>query len=153
MSDPYNQYTQYAPPAPAGQGNPPSGQYYMYNPSYQAQPPVTYQRGATESFGNAQGNMGYYGQPHQQGQHGEGAPADPNAPEGERGLGSALIGGAAGYYLGHKKNHGFLGAVGGALLGNFIGDKLKEHKHHHNGSSHSGSGHSSHGGSLWGGKW
>jgi len=59
MSDPYNQYTQYAPPAPAGQGSPPSGQYYMYNPSYQAQPPVTYQRGATESFGNAQGNMGY----------------------------------------------------------------------------------------------
>lgn len=98
-------------------------------------------------------NISCSGQPHQQGQHGEGAPADSNAPEGERGLGSALIGGTAGYYLGHKKNHGFLGAVGGALLGNFIGDKLKEHKHHHNGSSHSGSGHSSHGGSLWGGKW
>ncbi|OOG00928.1 hypothetical protein ASPCADRAFT_125935 [Aspergillus carbonarius ITEM 5010] len=48
--------------------------------------------------------------------------------EGERSLGGAVLGGATGYYLGHKKDHGFLGAVGGALLGNFIGDKLKDKK-------------------------
>ncbi|RAK97132.1 uncharacterized protein BO80DRAFT_390341 [Aspergillus ibericus CBS 121593] len=59
---------------------------------------------------------------------------DPNAPkgegedEGERSLGGAVLGGATGYYLGHKKEHGLLGAVGGALLGNFIGDKLKDRK-------------------------
>ncbi|KAJ9273258.1 hypothetical protein DTO212C5_843 [Paecilomyces variotii] len=127
---------------------------------------------------NPQGHYGYYGppdntrgyspspNPQQQqqqppydpsnphAQYGEGAPgADPNAADGERGLGSSLIGGAAGYYLGHKKNHGFLGAVGGAILGNIIGDKIKEHRHHE-GSGHPGSSHgSSFGGSSWGGKW
>ncbi|KAL1980441.1 hypothetical protein VTN96DRAFT_4167 [Rasamsonia emersonii] len=102
---------------------------------------------------------------------GESAPADPNAPEGERGLGSSLLGGAAGYYIGHKHNHGLLGAVGGALLGNFIGDKLEKkhhehghghhhkhhhshHSHHHHHSSHSSHhGGSSHGDSSWGSGW
>ncbi|KAI9716253.1 MAG: hypothetical protein M1812_005478 [Candelaria pacifica] len=79
-------------------------------------------------------------------------PVDPNAPEGERGLGGSLAGGAAGYFLGRKKNHGFLGAVGGALAGNFaqdhfMGDKKKDKKHE------SGYGGSSHGGSSFGGKW
>ncbi len=74
------------------------------------------------------------------------APFDPNAPEGERGLGSSLAGGAAGYYFGKKMNHGLLGAVGGAFLANKLGDKRKENKH----SSHSGG--SSWGGSTWGGK-
>ncbi|PYI08605.1 hypothetical protein BO78DRAFT_459687 [Aspergillus sclerotiicarbonarius CBS 121057] len=53
---------------------------------------------------------------------------DPDNTEGERSLGGAVLGGATGYYLGHKKDHGLLGAVGGALLGNFIGDKLKDRK-------------------------
>ncbi|KAF7712701.1 Uncharacterized protein PECH_006665 [Penicillium ucsense] len=35
--------------------------------------------------------------------------------EGERGIGGSLVGGAAGYYLGSKKNHGLLGAIGGAV--------------------------------------
>lgn len=34
-----------------------------------------------------------------------------------------MAGGAAGYYLGHKKRHGLLGAVGGAILGHFIQEK------------------------------
>ena len=75
------------------------------------------------------------------------APFDPNAPEGERGLGSALAGGAAGYWAGHKKGHGFLGAVGGAIVGNILGDKFKEHREHGRHDGHSG------GGSSWGGKW
>ncbi len=78
------------------------------------------------------------------------APYDPNAPEGERGLGSSLAGGAAGYFMGKRANHGLMGAVGGAILGNYLGDKRKDHKHHgqHGGSS------SSWGGSSWGGgKW
>ena len=48
------------------------------------------------------------------------------------------MGGAAGYYMGRKKNHGFLGAVGGAILGNYLGDKVKDKKHS---------------GSSWGGKY
>ncbi|KAL1969281.1 hypothetical protein VTN77DRAFT_9473 [Rasamsonia byssochlamydoides] len=89
---------------------------------------------------------------------GESAPVDLNAPEGERGLGSALLGGAAGYYIGHKHNHGLLGAVGGALLGNFIGDKLMDKKHHGHGHGHHHHHHhrhhgSHHGGSSWGGGW
>ncbi|KAJ5832174.1 hypothetical protein N7474_000485 [Penicillium riverlandense] len=52
-------------------------------------------------------------------------------PEGDdRGLGSSLAGGAAGYFLGHKKDHGLLGALGGAILGNYIENKAKEHKRH-----------------------
>ena len=54
------------------------------------------------------------------------------------------MGGAAGYYFGHKKNHGVMGAIGGAIAANVLGNKLK-------GSKHSGG--SSHGGSSWGGKW
>ncbi|KAI9044965.1 uncharacterized protein KD926_010288 [Aspergillus affinis] len=52
--------------------------------------------------------------------------APDGADESERNLSGALLGGATGYYLGHKKSHGFLGAVGGALLGNYLGDKMSE---------------------------
>ncbi|KAI9923471.1 hypothetical protein MW887_008632 [Aspergillus wentii] len=51
---------------------------------------------------------------------------EPDAHESQRNLGGTLIGGATGYYLGRKRSHGLLGAVGGALLGNFIGEKLKD---------------------------
>ena len=74
------------------------------------------------------------------------APVDPNAPEGERGLMGALAGGAGGYFLGHKANHGILGMLGGAFAGSKAEDKFKEH-HHHEGSQQGG------GGSSWGGKW
>ncbi|KAB8067051.1 hypothetical protein BDV29DRAFT_110017 [Aspergillus leporis] len=67
-----------------------------------------------------------------------------NEEENERNLGGALVGGASGYYLGHQRDHGFLGAVGGALLGNFIGDKIenqseddKDHHHRHSDHHHS----------------
>ncbi|KAE8375201.1 hypothetical protein BDV26DRAFT_268257 [Aspergillus bertholletiae] len=63
----------------------------------------------------------------------------------DRNLAGALAGGAGGYYLGHQSNHGFLGAVGGALLGNFVGDKMenkseddehRDHDHHHHHGHH-----------------
>ncbi|KAL4754964.1 hypothetical protein BDW72DRAFT_189579 [Aspergillus terricola var. indicus] len=64
-----------------------------------------------------------------------------DADGGERGIGGALVGGVTGYYLGHKRSHGLLGAVGGALLGNFLENKIGErnedghshygHKRHH----------------------
>ncbi|KAJ5578196.1 uncharacterized protein N7459_007160 [Penicillium hispanicum] len=68
--------------------------------------------------------------------------ADEDAdPESERGLGSSLAGGAAGYYLGHKKDHGFLGAIGGAIIGNMLEHQVKDHgrhspSHHRHGHHH-----------------
>ncbi|CAF9931072.1 MAG: hypothetical protein GOMPHAMPRED_005810 [Gomphillus americanus] len=82
-------------------------------------------------------------------------PGGPEGAEGERGLGSALAGGTAGYFLGRKKNHGFLGAVGGAIVGNIVGNKLKEHGNqgHHGHHGHHGQ-QGGFGGSSWGGgRW
>ncbi|KAL4978331.1 hypothetical protein BDW66DRAFT_18275 [Aspergillus desertorum] len=62
-----------------------------------------------------------------------------NADGRERGIGGALVGGGMGYYLGHKKSHGLLGAVGGALFGNFLENKLgarREDGHGHHGHGH-----------------
>ncbi|KAI2818959.1 hypothetical protein CBS115989_4783 [Aspergillus niger] len=42
--------------------------------------------------------------------------------EGERSLGGAVLGGATGYYLGHKKDHGLLGAVGVIIDGRRVMD-------------------------------
>lgn len=57
----------------------------------------------------------------------------------ERGAGSSLAGGAAGYYFGHKKNHGLLGALGGAIIGNLLEHKLEDggrHSSHEHGHRH-----------------
>lgn len=124
---------------------------------------------AQRGYGDNQQQQSYSGQqyphdpnnPQQQGHHDPNAPPfdpnappyDPNAPfdpnnpngpaEGERGLGTSLLGGAAGYYMGHRKGHGFLGALGGAVAGNFLGDKFKDRKHHGRREQE--------GGSSWGG--
>jgi len=72
---------------------------------------------------------------------------DPKAPpmtDGERGLLGAIGGGVGGHFLGKKANHGFLGTIGGAILGSltedFAKDKKKKHKHssHHSQSSWGG---------------
>ena len=55
---------------------------------------------------------------------GEGA----TGPDGERGLGGAIMGGLAGGFAGHQKSHGFMGALGGALLGSFAQDHLGHKK-------------------------
>ncbi|KAL4934708.1 uncharacterized protein BDV17DRAFT_13154 [Aspergillus undulatus] len=69
--------------------------------------------------------------------------------ESERGLGGALAGGAAGYYLGHKKSHGLLGTIGGAVLGHFLEktvDEMRDNRHDgHSSSSSSHHGSHSHG--------
>lgn len=77
---------------------------------------------------------------------------DPSAPpmtEQDRGLLGAMAGGAGGAFLGHKAGHGFLGTIGGAIMGSIAEDMAKKKK-----GSHSGGG-SSWGGSSWGGgkKW
>ena len=52
---------------------------------------------------------------------------EPQAAEGERGIGGAISGGLAGAVGGHQVGHGLLGALGGAILGSFTEDKLKQH--------------------------
>jgi len=102
------------------------------------------QFGAYEAS-NPQGHMGYFGtsesdargfnssseqipyganRSYYQGEESGDAPVNPNAPEEERGLGGTVVGGAAGYYVGHKQKHGLLGAVGGAIVGNIVGDAM-----------------------------
>ncbi|KIX08345.1 uncharacterized protein Z518_03001 [Rhinocladiella mackenziei CBS 650.93] len=64
---------------------------------------------------------------------------DPNAPpmtESDRGLLGAIGGGVGGHFLGKKAHHGFLGTIGGAILGSVAEDLLKDKKKHH-GSSNS----------------
>ncbi|EXJ78538.1 hypothetical protein A1O1_08939 [Capronia coronata CBS 617.96] len=65
---------------------------------------------------------------------------DPNAPpmtETDRGLLGAIGGGFGGHMLGKKANHGFLGTVGGAILGSITEDFLKDKKKKHNSSTNS----------------
>ncbi|KAJ5752946.1 hypothetical protein N7520_009863 [Penicillium odoratum] len=122
--------------------------------------------------GKSPGNMGYYdGHPDQQPRYTpspgptpalhvseatgpqfdeEGRPLE-NEGETDRGLGSSLAGGAAGYYLGHKKDHGFLGAIGGAIVANLVEHKVKDHRkessgghEHEHGHEHGHHGHHHH---------
>jgi hypothetical protein len=67
------------------------------------------------------GQQPAYGQPH-------GQPGAPGGPaEGDRGLGSTLIGGAGGAFLGNKMGGGTLGTLGGLVAGaigaNVLSDK------------------------------
>ena len=66
--------------------------------------------------------------------------------ESDRGLLGAIGGGFGGHFLGKKANHGFLGTVGGAILGSLTEDYAKSKKKKQQGGSY--------GGSSWGGsKW
>merc|ERR1712230_333736 len=53
--------------------------------------------------------------------------------EADRGMMGAVAGGAAGAFGGHKAGHGFLGSIGGAIIGSLAEDyakKNKKNKHH-----------------------
>ncbi|KAI0532703.1 hypothetical protein GGR58DRAFT_522537 [Xylaria digitata] len=74
--------------------------------------------------------------------------SDPNAADGERGIGSTLVGGGAGSYIGHKLGKGtmgtLLGGAVGAVAANFISHKVKgrhgkeEHDGYHSHHGHHG---------------
>ncbi|KAJ5806511.1 uncharacterized protein N7503_004113 [Penicillium pulvis] len=128
-------------------------------------------QGPVSHGGNAPANAGYYdGHPEQQPRYTpssgpspavhvsgapeypqydeEGRPIESEGGETDRGLGSTIAGGAAGYYFGHKKEHGLLGALGGAIAANFIENKVKDHRESSSGSQHGsehGSEHGHHG--------
>lgn len=63
--------------------------------------------------------------------------------ESDRGLLGAAGGAFGGHFLGKKAGHGFLGTIGGAILGSVAEDFAKDKKKQH----HSQGG----GGSSWGG--
>ncbi|KAF9890651.1 hypothetical protein FE257_005782 [Aspergillus nanangensis] len=78
---------------------------------------------------------------------------NPNDPEAEKGLGSTVVGGAGGAFVGHKvgkqSDHGTLGAIGGAIAGaiaaNLASNAVKNHgqndEHEHGYESGHGHGH------------
>lgn len=82
--------------------------------------PPEHQYGAPPAPGAGYGEQqpGQYGQP--------GAPGEP--ADGERGLGSTLLGGAGGAFVGHKLGGGPLGTIGGLVAG-AIGANVLDHKH------------------------
>lgn len=102
---PYGQQGQ-PPPYSAG----PQGQGYGGQPPYGQQ--QQYPQGEAASYYGAQG---------------QGYPAGPGAPGDERGLGSTMLGGAAGGFAGHKMGGGFLGTAGGAVLG-AVGANMVSHE-------------------------
>lgn len=55
-------------------------------------------------------------------------PGPPPSDEQDKGFMGAVAGGAAGAYGGHKIHHGFLGAIGGAVVGSKLEDAYKDHK-------------------------
>ena len=116
---------QYGQAPPYGQQGPGYGQHPQHDPYQQGQ----YQSGP--GYGQPpqdRGHSPYPPQQHQGGgesssyyggappQHQQGPPGAPGQ-EGDRGLGSTLLGGAAGGFMGNKMSHGLLGTAGGAVLG------------------------------------
>ncbi|PLW44703.1 hypothetical protein PCASD_05871 [Puccinia coronata f. sp. avenae] len=110
------QPNQYGQPGPQNYGNAPTG-------GYQSQPTPHGQ----------QAHQQYSPPTNQYNQTGAHPGQASGEGTGERGLMGALAGGAAGGMLGKKNNHGFLGTVGGAIVGSLLQDatKKKKHGHHH----------------------
>jgi hypothetical protein len=118
QAPPHDQYQQ------QGYGAPPQGhdnQVYDPNRSHSPYPPAQPQQ---QGYGQPQG---YGGQQHGQPGYGDHAGAPGGAAEGDRGLGSTLIGGAGGAFLGNKLGGGALGTIGGLIAGavgaNVLSDK------------------------------
>ncbi|OJK00255.1 hypothetical protein ASPACDRAFT_42841 [Aspergillus aculeatus ATCC 16872] len=132
-----------APPAPAldQQDQQPPPHYYDYDydhnrlgPQYEPLPPPPHgivRQGSNAEYYNPSQHDLSQPQPDDNGD---------NPGSSDRGLGGAILGGTTGFYLGHKKSHGLLGAVGGAILGSLMENKLKEArgKEDHDGSIYGG---------------
>merc|ERR1711939_711236 len=121
----YQQGGGYPPQQGYGQGYPPQ-QGYGYG---QQQQGYSQQYDQNQNFGPPR-RQDSFGPPQQGGfQHGQQGNNygnyDPNAPpmtEQDRGLLGAMAGGAGGAFLGHKAGHGFLGTIGGAIMGSIAED-------------------------------
>ncbi|KAE8309215.1 hypothetical protein BDV41DRAFT_439503 [Aspergillus transmontanensis] len=115
----YGQQQNYPPPYSAGpqQGGYP-GEYghgqgsYMNPPQdggHSPYPQQQYQQGESASYYGASTQSAYASHPGQ-------APG-PAGQEGEKGLGSSILGATGGGFVGHKLGGGLLGTAGGALVG------------------------------------
>jgi hypothetical protein len=137
QAPPHDSYQQHQQSQQHGYGAPPQGQYdqsYDPNRSHSPYPPPQqhlqgyqdpHQQQQQHGYGDQQQGYGApqpaYGQQH-------GQPGAPGGPaEGDRGLGSTLIGGASGAFLGNKLGGGALGTIGGLVAGaigaNVLSDK------------------------------
>ncbi|PWY82121.1 hypothetical protein BO70DRAFT_429190 [Aspergillus heteromorphus CBS 117.55] len=107
------------------QGYPPYNEHYTQNhypagPGYAPPQSMPQERGQSpyppqQSYERVGENASYYGEPLPQQEYAPGQ----NGPteDGEKGLGSTVIGGAAGGYAAHHAGSGALGTAGGAVLG------------------------------------
>lgn len=126
-----------------GYGAPQQGHYDQgYDPNRSTSPyppPAQHQQGyhdPNQQYGAPQQQHGY-GEQQGYGAQQHGQPGAPGGPaEGDRGLGSTLIGGAGGAFLGNKLGGGALGTIGGLVAGaigaNVLGDKYV-HTHEYRG--------------------
>ncbi|KAJ5725013.1 uncharacterized protein N7483_006370 [Penicillium malachiteum] len=139
---------QYAPGAQQSTNNPQYGidptqqGQYQYPPQYSSQaegypnapnygyPPQ--QNGPQQQPYQPRGENASYYQTNAPPQQQPGYAPGPGCAEGDKGLGSTLVGGAAGGYAGHQMAGGFLGTAGGAILGavgmNMATHEVKKHK-------------------------
>ncbi|KIW21476.1 hypothetical protein PV08_02056 [Exophiala spinifera] len=147
----------FGPPQQGGfQHGQAGGQYGAYDASnpqghagYYGQPQGGQGYGSNDAYAQNQAyqqQMGQGGQQPDVSQH-QFSPqsSDPNAPnydanappmnETDRGLLGAVGGGFGGHFLGKKAGHGFLGTVGGAIMGSIAEDFLKDKKKHHSSQS------------------
>lgn len=117
-----SEHTQYAPPPYAEQAYPHGGQHTQtqYCQTSEYDPAAKMPHDHAQSQYQQQGaNASYY--------NGEPYPGqNDNAPDGEKGLGSTVVGGAAGGYMGHKMGGGW-GTAAGAALG-AVGMNMVSHR-------------------------
>jgi hypothetical protein len=117
-----------------------SGSGSQFNP-YQTQQPYYYQDNRAPHDQYDGSNNSYYNNSSSQP-----TPTPLPGQEADRGMMGAMAGGAAGAFGGHKAGHGFLGSIGGAIIGSLAEDYAKKNEknknkpHHHKaGGSHSNS--------------
>ena len=91
-------------------------------PMAQGHKPSPYLSHQSQSYGE---NYSYYHDAPPPGA--EGAAPGTEAPDGEKGLGSTVAGGAAGGYAAHKMGGGKLATAGGAVVG-AVGMNMVSHK-------------------------
>ncbi|KAB8337283.1 hypothetical protein FH972_021584 [Carpinus fangiana] len=126
---PQHQQGGYPPQQGYGGGYPPQQDQHGYNQHGGGYPPQGQQQHG--GYGGQQHPQHGGAPPYQQQQHG-GPPGQQYGqqgqvgPEGERGLGASLLGGAAGGFAGHKMGGGGLGTIGGMVAG-AIGANVLEH--------------------------
>ncbi|KAJ6031005.1 hypothetical protein N7540_001737 [Penicillium herquei] len=120
--DPTQPGQQYPPQYNAQVGGYPNAPNYGYPPQ-QSGPQ---QSGPQQPYQSRGESASYYqtGAPPQQQ---PGYAPGPGGAEGDRGLGSTLVGGAAGGFAGHQMGGGFLGTAGGAILG-AVGMNMATHE-------------------------